>query len=146
MLNQNGAPQMPEFFVGKTITGDRIQRFLDTKHVILSDDLGRPDTKSIWYSRNHVAQWLAEIDRAEADGMRIYFGVQGEQESFPGQLCLLAVLTVPNPETGGHTNVTVEDSIDFVARDITGDENTRIRDFNTGAPCPPICDGDSNFP
>ncbi|MBO9573378.1 MAG: hypothetical protein J7497_14395 [Chitinophagaceae bacterium] len=142
MLNQNGAPQMPEFFVGKTITGERIARFIQTKHALLSNALGKPDTKFIWYSRNHVAQWLSEIDRAGGDGMRVYFGAQGEQEAYPGQLCLLMVLTMADPLTGGHTNITVEDAPDFIDRQLTPEEVEAIhRDFNTGSPCPPLCDG-----
>jgi len=145
MLKQNGAPQMPEFFVGKAITSERITRFLQTKHPLLSNALGRPDTKSIWYSREHVAQWLSEIDKAGGDGMRIYFGAQGEQEAYPGQLCLLMVLTVSNPQTGGHTNITVEDATDFVDRSLSPEgEEVISRDFNTGSPCPPICDGDGD--
>ena len=148
MLNQNGATQLPEFFVGKTITKERIQRFQETKHVLLSDDLGKAETKSIWYSRQHVSQWLSEIDKAGGDGMRIYFGVQGEQETYPGQLCLLVVLTVPNPQTGGHKEISVEDAIDFQDRSMSPEEAEEYcRDFNTGSPCPPICNvDDSIFP
>jgi hypothetical protein len=147
MLQQNGAVPMPSFFVGKTVTNNRVRRFIETKHQLLSDALGKAETKAIWYSKDHVAQWLSEIDKAGADGMRIYFGAQGEEEDYPGQLCLLMVLTKANPQTGGHVDFTVENASDFEARSFgTNEQEHRKRDFNTGSPCPPICDEGMGFP
>ncbi len=147
MLQQNGATPVPSFFVGKSITNDRVSRFISGKHALLSDDLGSTKTKAIRYSRDHVAQWLSEIDKAEADGMRIYFGTQSETDDYPGQLCLLMVMTKPNTESGGHSDITIEDAPDFEARSLPSDPAApRKRDFNTGSPCPPICDPGMDFP
>ncbi|SIS96446.1 hypothetical protein SAMN05421788_102362 [Filimonas lacunae] len=137
MLGQNEAP-LPFFFVGKTVTTQRINRFLQTKHVALSEQLGKPDTKSVWYSREHVSKLLDEIDRAGADGLRIYFGTYGEEEVYPGQTCLLMVMTKYDQEKCRRSDITIEDSCDFQARSI---DSSKPRDFNVGSPCPPICDG-----
>lgn len=137
MLQQNGATPLPFFFVGKTLTNQRISNFLATKHAILSEGLGKTDTKSVWYTRDHIAQLLEEMNRSGADGLRVYFGAYGENETYSGQLCLLMVMTEPKGQTGGHKDITIEDAADFQARSI--DEN-RTRDFNVGSPCPPICD------
>ena len=141
MLQTNGASPLPPFFVGQQITQDRVNRYLAEKHPILSNAIGKPDTKSIWYSRDHVAQWLSEIDKAGADGMRVYFGSQGDGEPYPNQLCLLMVLTKASPDASGHTDFSIENAPDFQDRDFkpsTLQEGNR--DFNTGSPCPPVCD------
>lgn len=147
MLQQNGATPLPAFFVGKTVTNDRITRFIQTKHGLLSDALGKTETRAVWYTRDHIAQLVEEMDRAGADGMRIYFGAQGENDPYPGQLCLLMVLTNANTNTGGHNDITIEDATDFQSRSLldSGD-GARKRDFNTGSPCPPICDTGMNYP
>jgi hypothetical protein len=52
-----------------------------------------------------------------------------------------------NTQTGGHTDITVEDAPDFKARSLdTEGEEVIKRDFNTGSPCPPICDPGMGFP
>lgn len=147
MLQQNGATPLPEFFVGKTITNERITNFMENKHGILSEALGKPETKAIWYSRDHVAKWLFELDKAGADGMRVYFGAYGENDTYANQLCLQMVLTIANPSTGGHNDITIEDATDFTDRSIEpGKTGSKDRDLNTGSPCPPICDGGMDFP
>lgn len=148
MLQENGATPLFESFVGKAVTNERVKRFMQTKHGLLSNALGKPETKAIWFSRDHVANWLFEIDKAGADGMRIYFGAYGENDAYPGQLCLQMVLTTAHPVPGGHQDISIENAADFTARSI---DNTSIigknRDLNTGSPCPPICDpGGMNFP
>lgn len=140
MLQSNGARPLPPFFIGQQITQDRIDRFVQEKHPLLSNAIGKPDTKAIWYSRDHVAQWLSEIDKNGADGMRVYFGTQGDTEDYPGQTCLLMVLTKKDEVTGVHTDFTIEEEADFNDRSINKNEDSNLkRDFNTGAPCPPIC-------
>jgi hypothetical protein len=145
MLQQGGATPLPNFFVGKTITNNRVTQFMATKHGLLSDALGKTETRAIWYSRDHVEQWLQEIDKAEGDGLRVYFGAYSENEDYAGQLCLLMVVTQANTSNGSHTDITIEDAPDFEARAFKAG-NGRNRDFNIGSPCPPICDEGIGFP
>ncbi len=53
----------------------------------------KEDTKSIWYSKEHIEILLEEIRVWKADGLRIYLGEYEEAAIAPGQLCLLMVLT-----------------------------------------------------
>lgn len=142
MLQQDGANPLPFFFVGKAITNERILRFKNTKHKLLSDAIGKTDTKAVWYTKEHISHLLEEMNKVDADGLRIYFGSYGEKEQFGGQLCLLMVMT--KAEGNSHKDITIEDSNDFKARSI---DDMQSRDFNVGSPCPPICDDDGmEFP
>ena len=139
MLKSDGAQPLPFFFVGKTITKARIVRYAKTKHSILSREMNKPDTKSIWYTKEHIAFLLDEMNKADADGLRIYFGAYGEQENYSGQTCLLMVMTKPGVRNGGHVDISIEDETDFQARAVG---ESKSRDFNVGNPCPPMCDDD----
>ncbi len=144
MLQENGASPLPFFFVGKSTTNDRITRFMNSKHALLSNAMGKPETRAIWYSRDHIAQLLTEIDNAGGDGMRIYFGEHSSTEDYPGQLCLLMVLT--KQQGSSHKDITIEDSNNFSARSLEMTDG-KTRDFNCGSPCPPICDEEGmDFP
>lgn len=136
MLKSDGAQALPFFFVGKTTTKARIARYAETKHPVLSREMNKPDTKSIWYTKEHISFLLDEMNNADADGLRIYFGAYGEQENYSGQTCLLMVMTKPGEQTG-HIDISVEDEPDFQARSVDGSGR---RDFNVGNPCPPMCD------
>lgn len=135
MLQQDGAKALPFFFVGKTITNERILRFKKTKHNLLSNAMGKTETQAVWYTKEHIAHLLEEMNRADADGLRIYFGTYGENDAYSGQLCLLMVMT--QAAGNAHKDITVEDAPDFQARSIDG---VKPKDFNVGSPCPPICD------
>ncbi|MXV14809.1 hypothetical protein [Hufsiella ginkgonis] len=139
MLQQNDAQPLPYFFVGGTVTNQRKARFRATKYPLLAAAIGKPDTRSVWYSREHIEKLLWEMNHADADGLRVYFGAYAATDTHSDQLCLLMVMTVPNTSTGGHTDITIEDAADY--RDRAIDEETP-RDFNVGSPCPPACDDD----
>jgi hypothetical protein len=136
MLQENAARPLPYFYVGTTITNDRVARFSNNKHALLSEQLGKPDTKSVWYTKEHIAQLLSEMEHADAGGLRIYLGEYGEEENYSGQLCLLMVMTKDEENSGVQLDITIEDAADFQARSI---DNKKSRDFNVGSPCPPIC-------
>ena len=119
------------------------------KYPVLSSELGRDDTQSIWYSREHIAKLLEEIDLANGDGLRVYFGTYEEGHEFEGQLCLLMNST-REKNVGGlisHVNVRLEDEPNFSDRssltrafDLKGASTKK--DFNFGSPCPPRCSGE----
>lgn len=136
MLKQDATKPIPFFYVGTAITNDRVSRFSKNKHVLLSEKLGKPETKAVWYTKEHIAQLLQEMDHAGADGLRIYLGEYGEKENYGGQLCLLMVMTKDEQGTGVQSDITIEDAPDFQARSI---DDKKSRDFNVGSPCPPIC-------
>ncbi|MVT11044.1 hypothetical protein [Chitinophaga tropicalis] len=144
---------LPFFYVGKKLSADRITRFQKQKHNLLSQALGKPDTRSIWYSKEHFVKLLEEIEFAGGDGIRIHFGMYEEGHQFAGQLCLLFTSTrekmVGNAVT--HSNVILEHEANYAERAslerevilFPGDGSVEdIKDFNLGLPCPPRCDDD----
>jgi len=157
MLNQQTAKPLPDIFIGKELLDSRVARYQADKHPVLSQQLSgdgpyREDTKSVWYTREHVESWLDEIRYLNADGMRIYFGAYGDNEEGrpPGQLCLLMVMTRADG-SGFQGDIILENESDFEdrlqgARTRTLGPGTGIlaqtsvpKEYNYGAPCPPIC-------
>ncbi len=142
------ANPLPSFFVGKDITLERIDNYLNDKNNILSQALGRTDTKSIWYSKDHISKLLDEINLAGGDGMRICLGAYESTHELAGQLCLLMVTTIENTSVDppGHSNVWLEDQPDFEERSALPRGSSPFpgeggkKDFNFGSPCPPRCD------
>lgn len=133
---------LPFFFVGTNVTNERVNAFLSTKHNLLSSAIGKQDTKAVWYSREHIEGLLDEMNHANADGLRIYFGAySNEHETLSNQLCLLMVMTRLNQQTDAHADISIEDEPDFAERSTAergfGDQTEK--DFNVGSPCPPIC-------
>lgn len=142
---------LPFFYVGPQITATRVARFKNQKHNLLSQALGRPDTKSIWYSKEHFVKLVEEIEYAGGDGIRVQFGVYEDEHEFAGQLGLLFNVTreIMIGDTINHTNVVLENEPDFPERSALpreiiafpgGTNDGGNKDFNTGSPCPPRCD------
>jgi hypothetical protein len=156
MQNINSPAPLPEIFISKETLDSRIQNYLTDKLPLLRDaqknkGVTREETKSIWYSKEHIENWLREINLLNADGMRICFGAYGENENIvSGQLCLVMVLTRPIENTNSHSDIVYENEPDFTAR-VNATSNARSltnpvfndgskeKQFNYGSPCPPIC-------
>ena len=149
---QNQIKPLPFFFVGKTITEERIGNYAAQKHALLSNAIGKPDTKSIWYSKEHLTKLLEEITHADGDGIRIYLGMYEQGHEFQGQLCLLMNSTREQIVANSiyHPDVILENESDFAERStlprdviaFPGDDPATAgkKDFNFGSPCPPLCD------
>lgn len=166
-MEQTILPPLPDFFIGKILTKERIDNYASQKHSLLTQALGRPDTKSVWYSKQHIQQLLDEVEYAHGDGLRIFFGAYGESHPYRGQTCLLMVIT--REETNGgvtiHRNVVIEDEqperaeqarieqarIEQLAAErprakgIEAVDKGLPKDFNHGSPCPPLCDFNEGF-
>jgi hypothetical protein len=153
MITQTSAKPLPFFFIGQQQTQERIGNYLSQKHGLLTTSLGKPDTKSIWYSREHVEKLLEEIDYNSGDGLRIYFGAYEEGHEFEGQLCLVMYVTRQegSGELATHPNIVLENMPDYESRSaqerdvifFPGESifTSRKKDFNYGSPCPPRCEG-----
>lgn len=143
------AKPLPPFFVGKAVTNVRKAIFKQTKAPELKKIVGRDDTNSVWYSKEHIASLLDEITHANGDGLRIYFGTYEDTHLYAGQTCLLMNCTRPQNNNGmvTHIDVYLEDAVDYAdrsalergARD-AAEQVRRPRDFNFGSPCPPRCE------
>lgn len=141
-MEKQTSKSLPFFFVGKTITDTRKSNFATTKHSILSAALGREDTLSIWYTREHIAKLLEEIDLAGGDGLRVYLGAYESEHEFSGQLCLVMNATREQTISGEarHVDVILENEPNFTTRSAKVEASgTKTKDYNFGSPCPPRC-------
>lgn len=151
MITDQIATPLPRIFIDKGTLRRRVNLFLQNKHRILSQamssqDVQRVETRSIWYSKDHVQSWLDEMNLMGADGMRVYLGTYEEGMS-AGQLCLLMVLTRLGEDDQTHWDIILEDEPGFqerldASRAITLDEPGEEecgKQYNYGSPCPPIC-------
>ncbi len=141
MSEQNFIPRLPYFFVGKAMTSKRVKHFMDTKAPILDAALGRTDTRTVWYSFDHIERLYHELVYLKANGLRVYLGAYDETHpQTPDQTCLLLVPTRLN-ENGKNQDVMVEDEPGFTERDgvvIFMDDETE-KNYNIGGLCPPAC-------
>lgn len=141
METSNSLKKLPYFFIGKSATDKRKANYISKKYPKLCKELGRNDTKSIWYSREHIASLLEEIDLASGDGMIIHFGVYEETHPYAGQLCLL--MNITRSENGSRMEILLEEEPNFKQRQSTEPVKKTLgevpRDFNFGSPCPPRC-------
>ena len=155
MQNNESVQPLPDIFIGGEIISTRVDKYLTDKYPILKAaqqniSSGREETKSIWYTKDHIQTWLNEMDLMSADGMRVYFGSYSDESMAPGQLCLLMVLTRPSANGLSHEDIIYENEPGFMERQNAGvnsrsiTENTfgsgeNPKQFNYGSPCPPIC-------
>lgn len=161
--------ELPSFFVGKEIAKKRIQYFMDSKYPLLTENNSKTETRSIWYSFEHIKALYEELDYLNASGLRIYFGaylepdIEDENEvvlidaethsGVAGQLSLLMVPTeayIAGNNEPRHTDLIVEDKPDFTDRliGLTLEEFILAnKTHNAGSPCPPACiTSDIKFP
>jgi hypothetical protein len=139
------APPLPDFFIGKSLMNQRIQRYRDGKYELLCDDMEergfhQGETVSVWYERAYIKTLLDEIDRIGGDGLRIYFGeYEAEPDKPQGQLCLLMVPTRTKGDGVTHADVLLEEETDFMARYNAREALGQAgRGFNIAAPNPPV--------
>lgn len=154
MKSQSIVSPLPYFFIGRQLTSQRIQNYSATKYGLLSQAIGKPDTKSVWYSKEHLVKLMEELEHLNGDGLRIYFGsYENNHEQFAGQTCLLMAVTRKKITADGreaHENIVLEQEPDFEERAarpkalplwLIGSEiQGRKKDYNHGSPCPPLCD------
>ncbi len=142
MATERFGKRVPNFFLSMMTASTRICNFLTSKHTLLSNALGKTDTKSVWYSFSHIESLYKELVYLNADGIRVYMGAyEAGHADFAGQLCLIMVPTRLNGDTMGHEDVILEEDADFTERpgnELFTDEET-AKAFNYGAPCPTIC-------
>lgn len=149
MENETSTRPLPYFFIGQALTNERINYYLTRKHPLLNADLGRTDTKSVWYSKEHIVKLMEELEYAGGDGVRVSFGVYEPSNEYEGQLCLLMNITRQRILNGNvvHENISLEDEPDYPDRstlprdiiELPGEDEPIDKDFNYGMPCPPRC-------
>lgn len=153
MQNTNQAQPLPEIYIGTELVHEMVERYQTEKYPLLKEaQLAKggalSETKSVWYSKEHIETLLSEIELMDANGLRIYFGAYDENHPIaPGQQCLLMVLTRASEKGGGNQDIVYEKEPGFQER-MNATANSRSLDlpaegtpkpFNYGSPCPPIC-------
>lgn len=153
MSNEQNQRPIPGFFVGKEVASKRIARFMRDKHPVLTKQLGREDTKSIWYSFRHIEELYEELKHLNADGLRIYLAAYTEEdnEALQGHTCLIMVPTeAASPDR--NVDIVLEEKTDHELRMlgyikweeeptggsfIKGIRPQQEKAFNVGRPSPP---------
>ena len=136
MAEDKADKPVPSFFVGQEVAQKMINNYVDKKYQNACKHLGKEDTRSVWYTKDHIEKLLKEIDISNGSGLRFYFGAYGDDhKEFAGQTCLIVYPTrkkyVENKPVDIDIVVEKEDSFP-----------NRIQEgFNFGRPCPPKCDG-----
>lgn len=147
------AQPLPDIFIGTEKVKSMAEKYNTEKYPLLlaaqkAKDANRNETKSVWYSKEHVQTWLDEMNIMNASGMRVYFGAYDEDHHIaPGQQCLVVMLTRPTADGVGNTDIIYENESGFEERKnasanskaISFDEEATPKPFNYGSPCPPIC-------
>lgn len=165
---------LPRIFERKQTINDRIKRYRDGKHQLLTAEMQKTnplaeETRWVWYSKEQIEVWLEEMTSLGGDGVRIYFGEKEiepgdesnhmvQKQKSAGQLCLVMVLTKPgDPDINdSHINIIYEDLPDFAVRKAAYDaeraaenslESRKTKQFNFGSYGPPntIVEGE-DFP
>lgn len=136
---------LPGTFIFKEEVNKRVTNYLNLKHPVLSNALGREDSKSAWYSLDQFEELMREMYYLNADGVRIYFGAYDNNDpNYPGMLTVIFVPTYLNEDTGKHTDVVIDDEQDFTQRcdSKTAVSMTRSipKNLDTLGLCPPSCD------
>lgn len=152
MQNSQPAKPLPDIFIGTEKVHTMVEKYQAEKYPLLQaaqavKGVGRNETKSVWYSKEHVQTLLSEMDLMNANGMRVYFGSYEENHPFaPGQQCLLMMLTRQSAN-GSNEDIIYESEPGFDERKNAGvntrstntNEQATPKPFNYGSPCPPIC-------
>lgn len=153
MQNPQSVQPLPDIFIGTEKVKTMAEKYISEKYPLLqaaqkAKGTNRDETKSVWYSKEHVQTWLAEMELMNANGMRVYFGAYDEAHHIaPGQQCLVVMLTRPSADGIGNTDIVYENEPGFEEREnaspnskaISFDDEPTPKPFNYGSPCPPIC-------
>jgi len=144
MSTANNAKPLPKIFIYKEVVNERVKNYVNNKLPLLSQAIGKQDSNSGWYSLDQFEDLMREMYYLNADGVRIYFGAYGSDDSlYPGQLTVMFVPTYFNKETGHHTDIIIEDIDGFEGRSIaetnfTANSKT-TKNYDSLGLCPPDC-------
>jgi hypothetical protein len=124
-LNESLRKAYEKYTGGTVVNQGRVQSsidsYLQSKHVLLSQAIGKPDTQAVWYSVEFLRMLSGAITELGADGVRFYLCAYEETHpAYAMQTCLQAVLTRaatygPNRNVI-HENIIMEEQPDFVER------------------------------
>jgi hypothetical protein len=97
-----------------------IDRYVQSKHRLLSEAIGKPDTLSIWYAARFFFKLYETLNWLGGDGIRVYLCAYEEEHiEYPMQTCLAMVPTKSLQVYDGgfiHSNIVPEKEPGFATR------------------------------
>jgi hypothetical protein len=141
--------KLPSIFIYKDAVNEMVKNYQNGKHGLLSEQLGRPETKSGWYSRQQFEEIVQEMDYQNASGIRMYFGAYNAgHPQYANQLTVIFVPTEFDESTEEHKDIIIDHTETFEDRDaFTKTMRTKSdpKNLDTIALCPPTCLGHDSF-
>jgi hypothetical protein len=106
-------------FLGKERISHMIRVFLTLKQPLINAEIGKEDTRWIWYSKEYLEAIYEEINYLNGNGLRIYLGrFEEDHPEYAQQTCLIWIPTRQNEHSGYKysDDVIIEDLPDFPER------------------------------
>jgi hypothetical protein len=140
---------LPSIFIYKEAVNQMVKNYQNAKHPVLSQQIGKQETRSGWYSREQFEEIVQEMQHQNASGIRVYFGSYGsDHPEYANQLTVIFVPTEFDEGTNQHKDVIIDDRPDFSERIILTEGRRTKGDpmgLDTIGLCPPTCLGQSSY-
>lgn len=140
---------LPSIFIYKDAVNEMVKNYQGTKYELLSTNLGKPESKSGWYSRDQFDEIVREMEYQNASGVRVYFGAcPADHPEYANQLTVIFVPTEFDENTNQHKDIIIDDKPDFNERVSLTEERRTKGDpmgLDTIGLCPPTCLGQSAY-
>lgn len=139
---------LPSIFINKEAVNHLVNNYQNGKHQLLSDAMGKPETKSGWYSREQFEEMVREMNYHDASGIRMYFGAYNAQHpQYANQMTIIFVPTLFDADKNSHKDIIIDDTTVFEQRKaitLKVGENDIPKNLDTIGLCPPACAGQSS--
>lgn len=140
---------LPTTFIYKDAVNEMVKAYQNVKHPLLSQEIGKQETKSGWYSREQFEEMVQEMQYQNASGVRIYFGAYGsDHPEYANQLTVIFVPTEFDENTNQHKDIILDDQGIFNERLAATTQIQKPGDpmnLDTIGLCPPTCLGQSAY-
>jgi hypothetical protein len=139
---------LPSIFIEKAAVNELVTNYQQGKHVLLSNQMGKPETKFGWYSKEQFEEIVREIsyqqeNHQEVSGIKMYFGAySSDHHEYANQLTIIFVPTYFDASTSTHRDIVIDDQTDIGDR---ANLMSKIKNLDTIGLCPPSCGGQSSF-
>jgi hypothetical protein len=140
---------LPLTFIYKEAVNALVKNYQNNKHGLLSESIGRPETKCGWYSREQFDEMVQEMEYQNASGVRMYFGSYSSQHpEYANQLTIIFVPTRFNADANTHEDIVLDDQEIFAVRESISPALTDqpiTKNLDSIGLCPPACAGQSYY-
>lgn len=132
---------LPSIFISKQDVSARVSNFMNTKHNLLSDAIGKQETRAAWYSLEQFEELMREMYYLNADGLRVYFGAYDREHlQYPDQMTVIFVPTYLDELQGSHADIIIDDMDDYTSRSVNSEmQMSKFKNLDSIGLCPPSC-------